>query len=326
MQENLRPGVYSRYHMTGGFGKGRDAALILPGAGDLTHYKMLSAEQEGAMDGKTALCLGLLLEAGACGVWLLPVAGPLRDALPLLEGKNLGAVVCGLTGQEDLLALGDFTQREEERCRETVAFVGINAPEEAVTAAEGLDSKRVCLCCPGVTAQGAEEPDALYAACSLAGAVLGMNSPSRSLTGMEFPVLTSVQPLEESVIQRLLGAGVCVFEPFGEGVSLIRAVTTKTSAPAGKSLQTVLTGDYVIRGLRRELEGLLKEVGTVSRNSIRDRVAVYLAEKTEEGALTGFDPPRVAGDKTDPDTCLVEVSFGAAHLPERIRLTAHVRA
>lgn len=321
MNENLRPGVYARYHIAGGRAPGREAALILAGEGEPLTLKSCPSPGDG-FDAKALACLRLLFAGGAQTVRYLPAADP-AQALALLEGSGVNAVVWGLG--EGLAALSDFLRREGEEGREGVAFVGANDPQAALDAAALLDSERVAVCCPALSPGGELEPDALYAACALAGAVAGIKSPASPLEGLEFPGLEVTEALPEAEVQRLLAGGVSPFEGMGDGVSLIRALTTRQGDGSLRSLEAVLTADHVLQTLRRELEGLLAGAG-LSAAGVGDAVAVHLAAKTQEGILTGFDPPVVRREKNDPGACVVEVSFGVARLLSRIKLTAHVRA
>jgi len=190
------------------------------------------------------------------------------------------------------------------------------------------------LCCPaleiaGGTPEEGAQPQAIYGACALAAAVLSAPSPVSNFDGLALEGLHLPEPLPEDEIQRLIGAGVCVFEQVGDVVELIRAVSTHTRVEGGgsllRSLNTVLIIDDVMAGIRGALKGKLSGSGKVSLESLRDLVAVGLRGKQDDGIIMSFALPRVRPKEGDPSVALVEISFRAAHLLSQIHLTANIR-
>jgi len=335
--DNQRPGVYSRYDITGFYGLApgaRDAAVVLSGGGaqsGVLHSFSSYAEALSAFGGNAPLseALRLLFAGGAGKVHAAVAGGDYAGAFSLLEGVDTGALVCDCREPDDLAALREFLEKSAERQRECIAFLGIGDPEEAIAAAEVLNCERAAICCPAVDT-GEAAPSAVFAACALAGRVLAAPNPIYNLSGDSFELLYGAQSLPEETVQRLLRAGVCVFEETGGEVELIRALTTRASTAGAadyslRSLNTVLIIDDVMRSIRLCLRRRLKGTGAVSASGIRDQITVELAEKADAGIISDFAPPKVAPDKSDPAVCVVALSFSAAHLPSRIHITAHVR-
>lgn len=333
--ENLRPGVYSRYDVTG-WGDGpaspRDGALVLAGAEESSFHTLEHLDAALQLDEEATECLGLLF-AGGVGKVHLAMAANFREALALLEqeegGLDIGAVVCDCRVPEDYEALRQHLFQAGANMKERLGFCGVAQPEEALEAAKLLCCERAILCCPAATTQTGKT-GSLYGACCLAAKVLEHASPARSFSGLELPWLEQVDSLPERDVQALLMAGVCVLEHLGGSVELIRGLTTARTVNGAAdnrmgSLNTILIIDYVNRHVRNRLRSRLGGMGIASLGSIRDQVAVELAFLQEEGVISGFDPPRVRADAGDPTACLVDMSYQVSHLVDRIQLTAHIQ-
>jgi hypothetical protein len=327
--QNLRPGVYSRYQITGSCVATalRDCALVLPG-GEEQLTVVTSPAQASQMEATVRECLRLLLEGGVGKVYLASGA-TVQDALGLLGEGDLGAIICHCQTPEDYAALKEYVMSASEQMRECIGFCAA-PPEEAKEVAAQLCCQRVVLCTPSITSSPEVAASPLYGACSLAARILTAGSPVVNLSGEEFPLLTEAAPLPEPLVQELLSAGVCVFERVGSRVELIRAMTTCTAKNGAaddglRSLNTVLIVDDVIRHIRSCLKARLKGAGITSLGSVRDQVAVELAAKRDAGILTDFSPPVVRPSAGDPTVCQVDLAFSVAHLVSTIHITAQIR-
>jgi len=325
MFNNLRPGVYARYDLSGAsyHGGGKAAALILNrGVGDPAGLHIIKHPQDipSASCGLARDCLKLLFDGGVGKIYLL-YREENSDAFGELQpAGEIRAVVCG----EDIPAAGltAYLDGRSAAQRECLAFIGADAPQSAVTAAEKLSHGRVCVCATAVSISGGEGPSGIYGACCLAAAVLSNENPLRCFSGMDFPTLQSAPQLPETEVQSLLAAGVCVFEEIGGSVRLIRAMTVSPDKTL-RGLNTVLIIDYVMDRLRGCLHRRVS-AGVVNPQSIRDQVTAELAAITDEGVLADFAPPNCYSSKEDPALCIVELAFSAAHLISRIHITARI--
>ena len=336
MLNNQRPGVFSRVEISGyraGHGHGI-AALLLPCGGETPGVHRLESYRDAAdvLGGNRLAygCVRLLFE-GAGNVTVV-LAQDADEAIAGLTGVDARVIVSGFTGVGELSALRDYVEAESELGRESIAFAGVEESQAALDAAGAANSGRVVICCPALVPEEAEEDElsgAIYGACALAAAVLGAPTPVLNFNGLRLRGLRVAEPLSEDEIQRLIGGGVCVLENVGETAEVIRAVTTQTSAPSGRSLlrglNTVLIIDDVLGSVRGALRGKLSGSGRVSIEGIRDLVAVELRQKQDAGIIASFEPPRCRLCPSDPSICLVEISFAVAHQLSQIRLIAFIR-
>ena len=331
--DNRRPGVYSRVEIAGYIsGSGGGAALLLPQSGTVQALQLESFQDAASQlaGNEIALeCLRLLFGGGAGHVAVI-LAPEINGALEQLDGfDGVRAVVSGFTGTQELAALRAFAEKSAQYQRECIAFAGIGEAQAAISAAAAMSSGRVVLCCPGISVEEGSAAHPIYGACALAAAVLGTPSPVHNFSGQSFPGLCEATALSEDNIQALLKAGVSVFENLGGQVELIRALTTDAPREDGggnlRSLNTVLIIDYVMSAIRSALRRKLSGGGRATVEGIRDQVAVELAAKRDAGVIASFSPPRCRADRRDPAICVVEISFGVAHLLSQIHLTAHIR-
>jgi hypothetical protein len=137
-----------------------------------------------------------------------------------------------------------------------------------------------------------------------------------------------VERLPEFDVQRLIARGVSVFENIAGSVECVRAVTTRTQPDLSlRPLNSILIIDDVMRSLRAGLGSLLRgmRVGLITHDSISAQAAIILAAKRDEGILQSFEPPVVRTSAEDPSVCVVQLSFGVAHIVEQIHVNAHIR-
>ena len=344
--KTLRPGVFSQYTVTPLYRSGQSARY-----GAVAAPCSLTAGQWFASWGEAAAALSqagdlemreairILFGMGVPRVYGLPVkASPtLTEAqtalAPLAQLENLGAVVCALPG-EALPAIKTLAHGQAEKQKEWIAYCGAADPEEAEETAGQLQSERVVLCCPAAVPAAAPEEDAsaLYTAAALAGTVLAQEDPAATLSGVEMGGLAGLgTPLTDQQVEDLLAGGVTPFETRGTAVECIRAVTTRTETGGQPDLTFLPLGtiriiDQVMQSLREGLKGMLGSArGTRDGyDGIASQVTVILQEKTDEGLLTGFEPPIVSSDSQDPTVCRVEVAFGVAYAVNQIHLEAQI--
>ncbi len=344
----LRPGVFSQYTVSSLYGAGRSsqyAALLAPCSpcGFESPQWVQSYAQGAALltadtTGAALPALQLLFGGGVSRVCLVPLpsgatAGDYEAALAQIEElPNLYAVVCAADEQASLEAVKASVQAASQNQRERIAFCGMADPLAAQNAAQALDSERMVLVCPGGAAANHASGHPLLTAAALAAAVLTLQDPAASLSGL---ALTGLGTLDAQLtgpqIEALLAAGVTPLEQVGDAIQCVRALTTRTTTggAADRSfapVNTTLIIDHVMAAVRAALLLLLRGAKSTAQsyNAVASQVIVLLTEKQEQGIITGFEGPAVFSHPDDPSICVVELSFGVAYAVNQIHIKTHV--
>lgn len=336
---NLRPGVYSSYTVDSTYStprSKRNAVLVMKGAaessGRLEAFESYSAAVEQLGSGEEnkhiLACTKILFDSGVsivfASVYRSEEESALAEALTFLEEQDgIGVVVSDAATKKERAALTAFLEKSAENQRECVAFTGAATAEEAVAAAGELGSERALVCCPASAPEGLE-PESIYSAAAMAGAVVAEENPVRPWNNAPLEALAVCGSLPEAEVQRLLAAGVTVLEHRGGEVRCIRALTTRAGDRAMSPVNTILIIDDVMRSVREALSARLRGA-RASADTIRTQVMVELSAKQNEGVIEAFATPKVYADPADPAVCVVEIGFQVAHVLSQIHIAAHVR-
>jgi len=335
---NQRPGVYSSYTLTSGYGAPRSqmaAVVIAAGAaanaGELFEFSgyqsavdMLEAEG----NSKILECIRILFVSGVSKVFACVVDESYTNAFALIKNvDNIGAVVCDAAEAADLEALRVLMAECTADMREKIAFVGADTAEKAANDAKRLNSERMVVCCPAAQTAYSENGESVFSAAAMAGRVLAESDLAYNWNGERMNVLTDCAVLGEAEIQALISAGVTVLENRG-GVCCIRAITTKTveGGAADNSMRpinTVLIIDRVMTSLRQSLKARLAGA-MLSYESIASQITVILLEAMEDGLIESFDTPVIHASAADSSVCVAELGFKIAHVVSQIHISAHI--
>ena len=338
-----RPGVYSRYDLSGVVhsGGGKAVALIAKAAnGDGTKASLWYTYAQAAEGpgGEMAALARLLFLGGAAAVYGVPVAqdSQYETAMATVEGlENVKVVVCDATDTATQKKLKQSVEAASAARKERIAVAGGAADATAsqlIAQAAELNSERVVLAGPGAVDESGETLSGARCAAAVAGAIAGLSDPALPLGGVELPGLAGVSAqYSESEIDALVRGGVTVLESVGGAVSVVRGVTTRTktgSAPdaSWRELTTVLIVDDVIPGIRDALRAKFSRTKNTpqSRGAIRSQVIVELENRLNQEIITGYEDVSVTAVADQPEVCLVEFSFTVAHGLNQIWLSAHI--
>ena len=343
-----RPGVYSSYDaskVVSGSGSGRLVGLAAVNTVAqtgvvqvITSYDKAVAAfgSNGAED--MAELIRLALKNGAAGVAAVPVVSEegYEDAFALLAGmEDIALVICDSTKLEVQQALLDSVADASALRRERLAVVAGGAGEsvEALIArAKALNHERVVLVAPGGLNGAGETISGLPLAAAVAGAIAGESDPAVPLGGAELSGLNGLSArLEDKELDLLIFGGVTPLESTGGVVSVVRAVTTRTTTgetadDTWRDLSVIRVADDVIPALRAALRAKFRRAKNTEqgRGAIRAQVVLELENKLAREIITGYDGVAVTADGEDPTRCLVEFSFTVAHGLNQIWLTAHI--
>lgn len=339
-----RPGVYSRYDLSGVVrsGAGRTAALIAKAAsGDGTKASLwytYAQAAEALGGGEMAALARLLFLGGAAAVYGVPLSqnSQYETAIATAEAlEGVKVVVCDAVDTATQSKLKQSVEAASAARKERIAVVGgaANATVSQLTAqAAGLNSERVVLVGPAALDEEGETLSGARCAAAVAGAIAGQSDPALPLGGAELPGLAGLATrYSESEIDALVRGGVTPLESVGGAVSVVRGVTTRTKTGSAadaswRELSTVLIVDDVIPGIR---DGLRARFGRAknteqSRGAIRSQVIVELEKRLDQEMITGYEDVTVTAMPDEPEVCLVEFSFTVAHGLNQIWLSAHI--
>lgn len=339
-----RPGVYSRYELSGVVrgGSGKAAALIAKAAnGDGTQAKAWytyaqAAEEAGGTE--LAELARLLFLGGASAVYGIPVSADSQYETAMATAGSLEevkVVVCDAADTATQKKLKQSVEAASAARKERIAVVGAAAGETVtqLTARAGeLNSERVVLVGPSALKEDGTALSGARCAAAVAGAIAGLSDPALPLGGAELPGLAGLSAqLSESEIDALVQGGVTPLESVGGTVYVVRGVTTRTktggSADASwRELGTVLIVDDVIPGIRDALRARFSRAKNTaqSRGAIRAQVIVELEKRLSQEIIGGYEDVTVRALEDEPTVCLVEFSFAVAHGLNQIWLSAHI--
>ena len=252
----------------------------------------------------------------------------------LAEEEDVGVMVCDSAEQSAHLALKESVESTSQTRRERIAVVG--GTEETIAQmvdhAKAINSERVVLVGPDISADDGGTLSAVFAAAAVAGAIAGNTDPSVPVNGAALALFgTAGKRLSDNEIDQLVRGGVTPIETVGGVSSPVRGITTKTSSGGAadttwRELTTILIVDEVIPTIRSALRTrFARSKNTAqSRGAIRSQVVLELEEMKSREIVDSYGEVLVSALKSDPTVCLVEFSFTVAHGLNRIYLTAHI--
>lgn len=182
---------------------------------------------------------------------------------------------------------------------------------------------------PGVYSQ--YEASSLSAA-ALAGAIAGQTDPALPLSGCALKGLSGLgADYDDDEIDQLVQGGVTPLESVGGSVSVVRAVTTRTTSggaadPTWKELSTILVVDEVIPAIRTALRAKFHRVKNTAqtRGAVRSQVVLELEDRVSREIIDSYEDVNVEADANDPTVCRVEFAFAVTHGLNQIWLSAHI--
>lgn len=333
--EHQRPGVYSVYDassVTGGkAGGGKVGLAVLSAEGESGQLYDFGGYDEAVGVFKEGSAVAKLVKLcflnGAAKVYVVAVSeeSGYEKAFALLEKvEELKAVVCDCETLAVQQKLRESVKAAAENRRERLGVVCAGTGENAtalVKRAEELNCERVVL-----VSGGAES------AAAVAGAIAGETDPAMPLGGVELKGLSGLgDDWTDNDIDAMILGGVTPLETRSGTVSVVRAVTTRTTTGGAKDntwreLTTVRVVDDVIPDLRQALRAKFSRAKNTEqgRGAIRSQVIVELEKKLAAEIITGYEDVTVKALEDEPTVCLVTFKFTVAHGLNQIWLSANI--
>ncbi len=333
-----RPGVYSVYEASSlsAAASGGSAAVIVAEAGSgagtgpfrWTSYSRAAADVGACRLSELAR---LALKNGAGVVYGVPAGSDYEAAFAeaaKLEG--VGVVVCGSTDLAVQKKLKESVVACAAARRERIAVVAGAEGETAdqlVERAAALNSERMVLVGPN-----AAGGDGAACAAALAGTIAGQTDPALPLSGAELKGLDGLgAEYDDDAVDQLIRGGVTPLESVNGAMSVVRAVTTRTTTGGAadatwRELSTILVVDEVIPAIRNALRAKFQRVKNTeqTRGAIRSQVVLELEDRVSREIINGYEDVTVEAERGDPTVCRVEFAFAVTHGLNQIWLSAHI--
>lgn len=345
MDYHERTGVYSNYEMStilvsSGGSKTVGLAGVFTSSGLVTITSINQAERVLGSQKVVLNLTRLLLMNGAGTVLLYPAADDTADSYKvaiekLLEERQASFLICDCDYGDVQLVMRNALQAAAEDGNECIGVIGMASTgvNPLVSRAASLDSERMVL----VTGSAKLSWDSsigggIYGAAAVAGLLAGETDPAIPVHGVALKGIGNVpQRFTDTEIDTLVKSGVSQLEASGGTVSLIRAVTTRTTTngvedASWRELTTIRIVDDVVPGVRNALRArfIRKKNNEATRGAIRSQVVVELENRKQREIIDDYGEIEVEADGEDPTICLVTFSFTVAHGISRIYLTAHI--
>lgn len=246
-----------------------------------------------------------------------------------MNREKVGVMICDSDLAEVHSALKSAVSGASESFKYRIGVVEASGSVAEITArAKALNSERIVLAYPAESGEG-KQAGALSAA--IAGVIASSSDPALPLNGAALAGTELSRVFTDSEIVELVQAGVTPVEYSGGSVSVVRAVTTRTTT-AGESdgtwreLTTVLIVDDVIPAIRSALKLKFPRVKNTAqtRGAIRTQVTIELEAKLKQEIIDSYGQVTTEPDADDPTVCIVSFDFTVAHGLNRINLTAHI--
>lgn len=345
MPTSERPGVYSSYEVTSALaGRGTSpavglAACVTTGAdaGVKTITSYAGAVTTFGSECAMTKLVKILLQNGAPKIVAAPVAvtgsadtAAYTAAFALLMAESaVRYMVCDSRDADVHAAMKTaVTTCGSESCKYRMGFAEASGSAEAlVSAAAALNSERMTLIAP---AESSGTAGAVAAA--LAGCAAGGTDPALPFNGAVLAGLGALGAnFTDAEINTLVQGGVTPVETVGGEVSVIRAVTTRTTTAGAadatwRELCTVLIMDDVITTVRDSLRARFTRVKNTAqtRGAIRTQVMIELENKRSAQIIESYGAVTAEAGADDPTVCGVSFEFTVAHGLNRINLVAHI--
>ncbi len=333
-----RPGVYSEYEassLSAAAAGGRAAAIVAAagsGAGTgpfrWTNYSRAAADV-GAC--KLSELARLALKNGAGVVYGVPAGSDYEAAFAAAAKlEEVGVVVCDSTDLAVQKKLKESVTDCAAARKERIAVVAGAKDETAAKLAEraaALNSERMVLVGPN-----AAGGDGTACAAALAGAIAGQTDPALPLSGAELKGLAGLgEDYDDDAVDQLIRGGVTPLESANGAVSVVRAVTTRTTTGGAsdatwRELSTILVVDEVIPAIRNALRAKFQRVKNTeqTRGAIRSQVVLELEDRVSREIIDSYEDVTVEPESGDPTVCRVEFAFAVTHGLDQIWLSAHI--
>ena len=309
MEYHERPGVYSNYEMSTVLSSGSGnqtvgLAAVMEGSSMLTITSVSQAEKLLEAEPVALNLVRLLLLNGAGTVLVYPSADDSVEsycaaAKALLAEKQARLMICDCDHENVQLGMKAAILEAAEEGNECigVAAMASTSVTPLVARAAALDSERMVLVAGSAKLSWDEGVDgSVDGAAAVAGLLAGETDPAVPVHGVALKGIGTVsQRFTETEIDTLVQGGVTQLEAVGGTVSIIRAVTTRTTTEGNpdaswRELTTIRIVDDVVPGVRNALKAkfIRRKNNETTRGAIRAQVVVELEKRKKREIIDDY--------------------------------------
>lgn len=237
-----------------------------------------------------------------------------KNALDMLK-SNDDYIICFGNAENDFLSYASQTLQElEKQGKEKIAIFSSKSVSDATEKAL-VNNKRIIITFPKITLDDIDVNVSSGVLCSL---ISNLDNIVFNLNGSavlkEFKLS---EKFDDEQIKTLIDKGVCVFENNADFITLIRAVTTKTTDSEEnydytyKNLSTVLVIDTVIPDIRNILKNRLlnSSNNTATLSSVMALIVDKLDFYKDMNFISSYKKPIITLSEEDSSICLVNLDF-----------------
>lgn len=335
---NERPGVYASYEVSSsisGAGRGVVGICAVSGSGDKSCSQAVSSYAQAVSLFGTDSSMAALIKTALLNGAALVRAVALNEnasvadysaAFELLKNDDdIKAIACDSRDAEVFTRLRESILTSTENHRYRIGIVELDGGCTALTAgASQLNCERMVLVNSVDAAPGATSV-------AVAAAIAAGSDPALPLSGAALYGLNGGSVFTDGEINLLVRGGVTPIENASSEISIVRAVTTRTTTGGSadstwRELSTVLIIDDVIPSVRNALRTKFSRSKNTAqtRGAIRTQVIIELEGKLSREIIDSYANVSVAASAEDPTVCEVEFEFAVAHGLNIIELAAHI--
>ena len=322
MTTTLIPGIYTDYNITGVRYSGTYASVGLITAGDEVEtgtYSLTSTAEAAGIFGddadETALCTVLF----ANGAKIVKAAAASTYAAACTRILNENDVKCILIANgtaQNLAAVKTTLTSAGENGKYRVCFADISGNVQTLCSlAEGVDHEQFCLCA-----------GAFGAAAAICAMSASQTDPALPFSGAKIYGVDVEDNYLDSQLELLLASGVTPVMKIGGETEIVRALTSNSSDPVWRELNTILIVCDVIPDMKSVLKAMFTRAKNTAatRGAVRTQVMIELDKKKDAGIIDDYGNVTVTQDADDPTVCDVGFEFTAAAGMQQLILSAYI--
>lgn len=336
MAVSQRPGIYSSYEVNTdliaekkGLRIGIAAKAQTAASPALCTSVKDAQKLFGASSSMTKLIAAAFLN-GAPEILAYPVSdGDYKSAFAALtDDADVSLIICDSSSASSRLALKAVLCAAPEQKKYKLGICELpGTVQELAQAAKELDCERMVIC-----ANAQKDGACGLVSAAFAGLVAADTGSVHSYNSAQLLGISGLEcSFTESETSLLISSGLTPIESESGEISVVRAVTTRTSSDGSpdsswRDICVILAVNELMPSIRSALRRLFlrSKNDAQTRAAIRTQVLLELEKQKKRGLISGYGRVRVEADDADPGLCTVSFEFSVARGLNVIELVANV--